>query len=180
MLITCTSVCFYVNKPTFFTSRILSTSTQCLNTSSCQFIGLRKAMFFFHKRSRTGPWAESWGFVITVLSLPLHFSVCVFCWYWNWQPLSGGRGFEPGGSSLYQRLIATSEWGTAPKKTFTAVKRGLAPNDLGQLGFFTARAFTGMDARDGQIAGHKLSAAPAGARSGRTLIAVCLWKGRSS
>lgn len=49
------------------------------------------------------------------------------------------RGFEPEGSSLLQRLIATSEQGTAPKQTFTAVKTGSAPNDVGQQGFFTAR-----------------------------------------
>lgn len=45
------------------------------------------------------------------------------------------KGFEPEGSSLFQRLIATSEQGTAPKQTFTAVKTGLAPNDVGQQGF---------------------------------------------
>lgn len=45
------------------------------------------------------------------------------------------RGFEPEGSSLLQRLIATSEQGTAPKQTFTAVKTGSAPNDVGQQGF---------------------------------------------
>lgn len=45
------------------------------------------------------------------------------------------KGFEPEGSSLYQRLIATSEQGTAPKQTFTAVKTGSAPNDVGQQGF---------------------------------------------
>lgn len=39
------------------------------------------------------------------------------------------------GSSFYQRLIATSEQGTAPKQTFTAVKTGSAPNDVGQQGF---------------------------------------------
>lgn len=46
------------------------------------------------------------------------------------------KGFEPEGSSLYQRLIATSEQGTGPKQTFTVVKRGSAPNDVGQRGFF--------------------------------------------
>lgn len=45
------------------------------------------------------------------------------------------KGFEPEGSSLFQRLIATSEQGTAPKQTFTAVKTGSAPNDVGQQGF---------------------------------------------
>lgn len=45
------------------------------------------------------------------------------------------RGFEPEGSSLLQRLIGTSEQGTAPKQTFTAVKTGSAPNDVGQQGF---------------------------------------------
>lgn len=60
-------------------------------------------------------------------------------------------GFEPGGSSLYQRLIATSEQGTAPKQTFTVVKRGSAPNDVGQRGLFYCTAFMETDARDGQI-----------------------------
>lgn len=45
------------------------------------------------------------------------------------------KGFEPEGFSHYHRLIATSEQGTAPKQTFTAVKTGSVPNDVGQLGF---------------------------------------------
>lgn len=45
------------------------------------------------------------------------------------------KGFEPEGSTLYQRLIATSEQRTGPKQTFTAVKTGSAPNDEGQRGF---------------------------------------------
>ncbi|KAK2854123.1 hypothetical protein Q5P01_006784 [Channa striata] len=49
------------------------------------------------------------------------------------------KGFEPEGYSLYQRLIAASEQGTAPKQTLTAVKTGSGPNDVGQQGFFTAR-----------------------------------------
>ncbi|KAK2920277.1 hypothetical protein Q8A73_002481 [Channa argus] len=49
------------------------------------------------------------------------------------------KGFEPEGYSLYQRLIATSEQGTAPKQTFSAVKTGSGLNDVGQQGFFTAR-----------------------------------------
>lgn len=45
------------------------------------------------------------------------------------------KGFEPEGFSRYQRLIATSEQGTAPKQTFTALNTGSAPNDVGQRGF---------------------------------------------
>lgn len=46
------------------------------------------------------------------------------------------KGFEPEGSSLYPRLIATSKQGTAPKQTFTIAKWGSAPNDVGQQAFF--------------------------------------------
>lgn len=77
--------------------------------------------------------AESPGFVITVL--PLHFLCPCFLFVLELTASQWRKGFEPEGFSRYQRLIAASEQGTGPKQTFTAVKTGSAPNDVGQQGF---------------------------------------------
>lgn len=78
-----------------FNDDLYTSPARCLYTCSRQAIGLRRGtVFYFLHRSSTAAGAESRGFVITVLSLPLHFSVCVFCLYWSWQPLRGGRALN--------------------------------------------------------------------------------------
>lgn len=127
-------------KPTFYSRGFLSISTlQHLNTFSCQFIGLRSVVFFF-------PPEKLYSALSRELKLCNHCPVSAsaflcLCFLLVLELTASQRrmGFEPGGSSLYQRLIATSEQGTAPKQTFTVVKRGSAPNDVGQRGLFTAQ-----------------------------------------
>lgn len=117
---------------------LLSISTlQNLNTFSCQFIGLRRVVCFF------SPAEKLYRALSRELRLCNHcpvsasaFLCLCFLLVLELTASQWRMGFEPEGSSLYQRLIATSEHGTAPKQTFTAVKRGSAPNDVGQQGFF--------------------------------------------
>lgn len=109
---------------------------RCLYASSCQFIELRKVVFFLLlQRSSTRLRSRELRFcnhcpVSASAFLCLCFLLVLELTTSQWR-----KGFEPEGSSLYQRLIATSEQGTAPKQTFTVVKTGSAPNDVGQQGF---------------------------------------------
>lgn len=115
---------------------ILSTSTlQRLYTSSCQFIGLRRVVCFFPPEKQCRAQSSELRLcnhcpVSASAFLCLCFLLVLELTASQWR-----KGFEPEGSSLYQRLIATSEQGTAPKQTFSAVKTGSAPNDVGQQGF---------------------------------------------
>lgn len=126
-------------KPTFSGRGILSTPTQqCLYTSSCQFIGLRRVVYCFFFSSREAVQAQSSELrlcnhcpVSASAFLCLCFLLVLELTASQWR-----KGFEPEGSSLYQRLIATSEQGTAPKQTFSAVRTVSAPNYVGQHGFF--------------------------------------------